>query len=309
MDTTNVYQSLLKLLGQFPTHVPLEPQFEQTFDEGVYQRTRVTYMVEAGERIPAWLLVPKGEAPVDGWPAIVAIHSHNGQFDVGKSEPAGLAGSPVTHYGKELCQRGYVVICPDQLCFEERRPATYAHLDGYGYERFEFTKRVIQGSCLQTKYLHDLTCAVDLLASLSYVNRERLGAIGFSLGGQETLWLSWYDQRVRAAVSACGFGMINTLLRDGINHNFALYVPGMLEVCDHDTLAAMLAPRAFMMVVGIGDPLFPIDGVGALVSHVQDVYQQQQASELFQTYFFPGGHDFPEDARASAYAFLDRWLQ
>ncbi|HXX77990.1 MAG TPA: dienelactone hydrolase family protein, partial [Ktedonobacteraceae bacterium] len=216
-------QALLARLGRFPERVPLNPMVGSRIDEDEYSRTLITYEVEAGERVSAWLLLPRGAAPTDGWPAVLAIHQHDNQYELGKAEPAGLAGNAMYAYGKELCQRGYVVLCPDLLCFEDRRPApeirhANSALDDADYERFEFTRRVLTGSCLQTKYLHDLTCAVDLLVSLPEVNQGRLGVIGHSLGGLEALWLMWYDPRITAAVSSCGFGLLRTLVRDGINH-------------------------------------------------------------------------------------------
>ncbi|HEY7021158.1 MAG TPA: dienelactone hydrolase family protein [Ktedonobacterales bacterium] len=314
MEVSSLRSSILTHLGTFPPRVPLRPRFGAAIDEGAYARARVTYAVEPGERAPAWLLTPRGAAPPGGWPALVAVHQHANQYDLGKSEPASLAGDPMYHYGRELCQRGYVVLCPDLLCFEERRPAREARaarkpLEGAENERFEFTKRVLSGSCLQTKYLHDLTCAVDLLASLPSVNRERLGVIGHSLGGLEALWLSWYDPRIRVAVSSCGFGLLRTLVRDAINHGFATYVPGLLNVCDLDMVAAAVAPRAFMLTAGESDLLFPIDGVRDIVATARRQYAAAGAPEGFEAILFQGGHSFPDDVKAEAYAFLDRWLR
>lgn len=313
MDTS-LRQALLTRLGRFPQRVELAPVLGAEIDEGIYMRRLITYKVEADESVPAWLLTPKGIAPERGWPAILAIHQHGGQYDLGKSELVGLVGDAQYAYGRDLCQRGYVVLCPDMLCFEERRPSEEAiqrgngRLDGLDYERFEFTKRLISGSCLQTKYLHDLSCALDLLTSLPNVDSARLGAIGHSLGGQETLWLTWYDPRVTAAVSSCGFSLMRTIVRDGINHNFAAYVPDMLAVGDVDTLVADLASRPFLLTAGESDPIFPIDGVRTLVEHAQQAYGQQNAAERFQTLLFPGGHSFPDDVKALAYEFLDCWL-
>jgi dienelactone hydrolase len=314
METSAWRQALLTRLGRFPEPVPLAATMGPPIDEGEYTRTLVTYMVEPAERTPAWLLSPKGSAPRGGWPALLAIHQHAGQYDLGKSEPAGVAGDPMYSYGQDLCRRGYVVLCPDLLCFEERRPAKEVPqgrnvLDDAGYERFEFTKRILMGSCLQTKYLHDLTCALDLLTSLPDVNRSRVGVIGHSLGGQQSLWLAWYDARISAAVSSCGFGLLRTLVRDGINHNFAAYVPGILEVCDMDVLVADLAPRAFLLTAGETDPLFPVDGVRSVVEQAQRMYAQKGIPERFQAILFPAGHSFPDEVKAQAYAFLDRWLQ
>lgn len=312
--STSLRQSLLTRLGHFPQRVPLAPVFGTEIVEGAYTRVSVTYRVEGDEYVPAWLLTPKGVVPEGGWPAILALHQHGGQYDLGKSELVGLSGDPQYAYGRELCQRGYVVLCPDMLCFEERRPSEEIRLrngmlDGHGYERFEFTKRLISGSCLQTKYLHDLSCALDFLTSLRNVNHTRLGVIGHSLGGQETLWLTWYDTRVAVAVSSCGFSLMRTILRDGINHNFAAYVPDMLAVGDMDALVAELAPRPFLLTAGESDSIFPIDGVHYVVEHTQQIYAQQNVADRFQAVLFAGGHSFPDEVKAEAYAFLDHWLK
>lgn len=314
MERTPVRQALLAKLGKFPQQVALAPAFGAPVDEGEYSRVLVTYEVEPGERVSAWLLMPAGRAPQDGWPAVLALHQHGGQFDLGKSEPAGLIGDPMYAYGQELCKRGYLVLCPDMLCFEDRRPSAELRqaksaFDGGGYERFEFTRRLLAGSCLQTKYLHDLKCAVDLLVSLPVVNQERLGVIGHSLGGQETLWLTWYDSRIVAAASSCGFGLLSTILRDGINHNFAMYIPGMLDICDIDALLLDLAPRAFLLTAGENDPIFPVDGVRSIVEKARQRYRLQGSPERFETIIFPAGHSFPPDIKAQAYDFLDRWLK
>ncbi len=313
MSTSPLRQKILTCLGRFPERVLLAAEFEPAVHMGGYTRALVTYAVEHGERIGAWLLRPEGAAPPEGWPGILALHQHAGQYYLGKSEPAGLSANTMYHYGLDLCRRGYVVLCPDHLCFEARRPPEYERiensaLDGQGYERYEFTRRLLTGTCLQTKYLHDLTCALDLLAGLPDVRSDRLGAIGHSLGGQEALWLTWCDQRIKAAVSSCGFGLIRTILRDNINHNLALYVPGLLELCDMDELVADIAPRAFLLTAGEEDTIFPIDGVRDLADSATAAYARAGVPDRFQAIIFPAGHSLPVAVKAEAYAFLDRWL-
>lgn len=306
--------AILQRLGRFPARVPLAATLGPASDMGDHTRTLVSYDVEAGERIDAWLLRPRGQAPAAGWPAILALHQHAGEYYLGKSQPAGLSADNGYQYGLELCRRGYVVLCPDHLCFEDRRPPEYVRVEGgylkdQGYERFEFTRLVLEGSCLQTKYLHDMSCALDLLAELPDVDAARLGAIGHSLGGQEALWLAWYDQRVRATVSSCGFGLIRTIIRDGITHNFAMYVPGLLEIGDTDALLAEIAPRAFLLTAGEQDRIFPIDGVRAIAASAEAVYARQGVADRFRAVIFPAAHSFPDQVKAEAYAFLERWLR
>ena len=313
MAESTLREAILQRLGCFPARVPLAAVVGPARDMGDHTRTLVSHGVEENERIDAWLLRPRGQPPAAGWPAILALHQHAGQYYLGKAEPAGLSADRMYHYGLDLCRRGYVVLCPDHLCFEDRRPPEYLRvansaLDGAQYERFEFTRRLLEGGCLQTKYLHDMICVLDLLAGLPDVDGARLGAIGHSLGGQEALWLAWYDRRVRAAVSSCGFGLIRTIIRDAINHNFALYVQRLLELCDADSLLAEIAPRAFLLTAGEHDAIFPIDGVRALAASAEAAYAARGVPERFRAVIFPAGHSFPDQVKAEAYAFLDRWL-
>jgi len=104
METRALRQALLTRLGDFPRRTALAPIMEAPINEGEYSRARLTYEVEEGERIAAWLLIPKGLVPQGGWPALLALHQHAGQFALGKSEPAGLAGDPMYAYGRDLCR-------------------------------------------------------------------------------------------------------------------------------------------------------------------------------------------------------------
>lgn len=275
-------------------------------------RLLVRYNVDTDERIGAYLLVPDGLS--SRTPAILAIHQHAGEFHLGKSEPAGLTDDPMYHYGLDLCRRGYVVLCPDLLAFEERRPPEADRIsgkapDGMWYERFEGMRLILEGSSMQAKYLSDLVKGLDCLCSLDIVDPQRLGVIGHSLGGQETLWLTWFDKRVAAAVSSCGFAPLRAIIRDGINHNMACYVPGFLRIGDVDLIAAAIAPRAFCFTAGDEDGLFPIDSVRETADLLQTVYRYFGAPENTLYIEFHGGHGFPDNVKERAYAFLDCHLR
>jgi len=288
------------------------------------RRLLIDYAVGESERTPAYLLIPEPArpapdrpsegAPPTRCPGILAIHQHAGQFFLGKSEPAGLSANPMYHYGLELCRRGYIVLCPDLPGFEDRRPPEYRRAegtapDGGDYERFLATRLLLEGSSLKARYTFELVRGLDLLQSLEIVDKDRLGVIGHSLGGQETFWLTWFEARVRAAVCSCGLGTLKTLLRDQINHNMAMYLPGLLRVADMDALVADLAPCPFMLTAGEEDRIFPIDGVRQIVAAAQAAYTRAGVPDQFRAILFPGGHGFPQAVRDEAFRFLDRWLK
>ena len=300
---------ILDCLGSFPDRPdPAVETVSVTAADG-FERRLLEYAVEPGERIRAYLLVP--DDIDEERPGILAVHPHAGEFDVGKSDPAGLSETEPYHYGVELCRRGYVVCCPDLLAFEDRRPSERERTAGTAptgadYEKFVAMDHLLRGSSLQTKYLSDLVVALDVLASHDLVDPDSLGVIGHSLGGQEAAWLSWFDDRIDAAVVSSGVARLAAVQREQITHNFALYVPDVLTVGDMDDVLADVAPSSLLVTHGTDDHIFPPESVRDLADVVSEAYATVGASERFETLFFDGGHEFPDEVRSSAYDWLDR---
>jgi dienelactone hydrolase len=297
---------LLRLLGSVPAaHVPLSLQRVDRVELGDVVREKVTYAVERGERVPAWMFVPAKGGP--RFPAVLCHHQHGGEFKVGKDGPAGLGSTPDQHYALELARRGYVTLAPDALCFNERQDPT-GKLKDAAYERFQAMHRLTEGKTLQGKYVWDARRALDYLEARPEVDRLRLGMIGHSLGGQETLFTAAADPRIRAAVSSCGFGSLRTLKRDRILHNFALFVPGLAEHGDYGALLALVAPRPFLVAARTRDPIFPADGIEETVATARRAYRARRADDRLGTFYEDGPHEFSPTMREAAYAWLDRWL-
>jgi dienelactone hydrolase len=284
---------------------PLAPERLERVDLGGVVREKVQYAVEPGERVPAWLFVPAQGGP--RFPAVLCHHQHAGQFGVGKDGPAGLGSTPDQHYAIELARRGYVTLAPDALCFGERQDPA-GKLKDAAYERFEALHRLTEGKTLQGKYVWDARRALDYLVSRADVDGSRVGMIGHSLGGQETLFTTAADTRIRAAVSSCGFGSLRTLKRDRILHNFALFVPGLAEHGDYGAVLGLVAPRPFLVAARTRDPIFPVDGIEETVAAARRMYEAQGAADHLGTAYEEGPHEFSPALRQAAYAWLDRWL-
>jgi dienelactone hydrolase len=294
---------LRSLLGGLPQTGDLKPEVLEREELDGLIREKVRYQAEPGEWIPAYVLLPRHRRTPG--PAVLCLHQHAGQFHLGKSEPAGLAGNPEQYYALELAQRGYVTLVADFICFEERR---HPRLDGPAYERFEFTRRLVEGSTLQAKMVFDSMRALDYLSGRPEVDPRRIGCIGHSLGGQQTLFLAALDERIAAAVSSCGFASYRTIFRDAINHNFSAYLPGFLQYGDIGDILALVAPRPFLVAVGKADPIFPYDGVLESVEVARRRYRALGREDRLALVTAEGGHGFTEELREQAYAWLDRWL-
>ena len=88
-------EKLLECLGgPWPEKSDLRPVVKETAQQKGYRIETLTYEAEPGDAIPALMLVPDGVDAQHPAPAIAIWHQHGGQYHLGKSEPAGLAGEP-----------------------------------------------------------------------------------------------------------------------------------------------------------------------------------------------------------------------
>jgi dienelactone hydrolase len=292
--TADLYERFVDILGGGLTQrAAVNAVLIERVECGSYRRDRL--LLTAGERmIPLYLLLPRADGPR---PAILAHHQHNGEYHLGKSEPAGIAGNPEMHYARRLAERGYVVAAWDALGFEERHNPLFGRL----HEQFLGTRALAEGACLQREYTLDAMYVADYLLSRPEADPERLGTIGHSLGGQNVLFNLLVDSRVRAGVSSCGIATVRCFLEESVQHNLAWYVPGILKLGDTPGLAPLLAGKALFISQGSRDPIFPLRGVEMFTAAARP----HAAVELR---VFDGGHSFPEAAQDAAYAFLDQHL-
>src|SRR2546430_8376006 len=130
---------LLQLLGTVPASVPpLAAERVERTDLGDVVREKVTYTVEPGERVPAFVLLPKPGPPRH--PAILCHHQHGGEFAVGKDGPAGRGSDANQPYALELAPPGYVSVVFDALCFHDPQDGA-GQLQGLDYGRRQAASR------------------------------------------------------------------------------------------------------------------------------------------------------------------------
>lgn len=295
---------ILECLGTFPKKPNLDLKIINTEQFDNYKRQLIEYNVEDNERVQSYLLIPNELKEKN--PAILAIHQHAGNWELGKSEVVGITNDKMYSYGLDLVERGYVVIAPDIICFESRmgeKEFKETRESQKAYERFAFCDYLVNGKTLQGKTLHDLSVSIDVLCELNYVDQNNIGVIGHSLGGQESIWIQWLDERIKAGVSSCGVSMIKDIIDNKVLHNFYLYIPNMLEKCDMDELIYEITiKRNLLILSGLKDENhFPLSGIKKIENRV--------INSNFKSIKFDDGHKFNDSEKEVAYKFLDMNLK
>jgi dienelactone hydrolase len=272
--------------GPFPASTPLNAQIRETIQKEGYRIESLTYEAETGERIPALLLVPDNVTSSHPAPGIAVWHQHNGQYNLGKSEPAGLAGNPMHHTGVALAREGYVVICPDALCFGERQDQT-GILKGGDYERFEFLRQVVQGRSLAWKNILDMRRAIDLLCERTEVLSDKLGCYGHSMGSTHTWLVGPLEPRLKCLVGNCCLPTYEAIEKEHLLHCFPNFVPGWRKYGDTPEIASLIAPRPLHLNLGEKDTGSPIESARRGLQRIAEVYQKAGSPENFTSFIEP----------------------
>jgi dienelactone hydrolase len=295
-----ILTAMQRVMGPLPgpeKRVPLDVLIEREESTDKYIRRKLSYQSAPGERVPAWLLIPKnlkGKAP-----AMLVLHQTTNH---GKDEAVGLAGLPNLMLGKELAERGYVVLAPDYPTLGEHQTDVYAH----GWQSASM------------KAVWDNMRGVDLLQSLREVDGKRIGIIGHSLGGHNGLFTAAFDSRIKCVVTNCGFtafacykggnlaGWSGPRYMPRIQREFP--TPDRMPFDFHDVLGA-IAPRAVYVSAPLRDSNFDVTGVREVVASVAPVYSLYHASDKLTAVYPDCEHDWPQSERLAAYAWIDRMFQ
>jgi pimeloyl-ACP methyl ester carboxylesterase len=264
---------------------------------------KIHFTSEPGDVVPAWLLVPEHEPAASKplrLPAILCLHQ---TVAIGKDEPAGLGSNLDLAYARELARRGYVAIAPDYPGFGEYKPDVYT----MGY------------ASASMKAIWNNIRAIDVLCDRAEVDRERIGAIGHSLGGHNAIFTALFEPRIRAVVSSCGFNAFPFYYKGDIRGwSHRGYMPRLRDrygldlrkvPFDFPELIGALAPRAFFTSSPLHDANFEVQGVRICLDAARPVYALLGQSDRLAAVFPDAEHSFPPAARRAAYAFLDRYLK
>jgi dienelactone hydrolase len=292
-DLLAKYQECLG--GSFPEPVPLNPVLRETILKDGYRIESITYEVQPGEKIPALILIPDNVTSLNPVPGIAVWHQHNGEYHLGKTEPAGLTGNPMHHTAVALVREGYVVLCPDSLCFEERQDPTGILKRG-DYERFEFLREVVRGRSLAWKDILDMKTSVTYLSQRPEVLADKLGCYGHSMGSTHSWLVGPLEPRLKCVIGNCCLPTYEAIEDTHILHCFPNFVPGWKKYGDTPEIAALIAPRDLHLNFGEKDTGSPIEFVKTGLKRIAEAYKKAGAPENFTSYIEPGAEHVLSDA-------------
>lgn len=309
-------------------------------DRGDYVEEYLTFQTTPDLRIPACVLIPKhAKFPA---PGILALHSHDGMYLWGKEKlvendrehPVLTAFKQRRYGGKsiaaELARQGYVVAVIDMLYWGERRmlladdppayrdrPMTMTEDEIGAFNQRASQNESLLGRSLLTAgvtwpgvLLWDDIRALDYLASRPEVDPARLGCVGLSVGGYRSFLLAALDERIRVAVDVGWMTSLGSQIKQHVIHSIGLsfHIIGLYRYLDLPDLAALIAPRAVLVINGSQDRLFDLNGVKAAFEKVARCYAKAGAPDRQKCSLYDAPHEFNLKMQAEAWQWIERWL-
>jgi dienelactone hydrolase len=290
MNESNFRAKLLQCLGgEWPEACPLSSEVLEQFERPGYRVEKVRYQVEPLEWVSAYVLIPHNVSKACPAPGIAVWHQHCNIWTIGKGEPAGLIGDSTHFTGVALAKEGYVVLCPDSLCFEERQ---HPKLSGVDFERFAFTQYMLKGKSLAWKYILDMRRAIDYLASRPEVIPEMLGCYGHSLGSICTWLIGPWEPRLKCLIGNCALPTFAAMERNHLIGSFQIYIPGLRQFGDTSDIVSLIAPRPLHLNFGGKDRHSPIQEVREALEKIRTRYIESGSWDSFSCHIEEeGGHE------------------
>jgi len=235
-----------------------------------YTVKNIAFQTRPGIYATANLYVPDGDGK---FPAVIVMMGHS------------LEGRLYDKYqavGITLALNGYVSLCIDPWGSGERT-TIHGVFEDHGDENNLGFALMDIGESLIGMLITDNIRGVDLLCSLPYVDTSKIGATGASGGGNQTMWLSAMDERIKAAVPVVSAGTFEAyimrtpciceVLIDGLTFTeesavLALVAPRAIKMCNHfkDDLAAF-HPREMLRSYNDAKSVFELAGAGNNIAY------------------------------------------
>lgn len=235
--------------------------------------------------VSAYLLTPKIKTHHKG---LLIHHQHNGERNFGKSEVVGKVGDDNQHLGLMLVKKGFTVLAPDSICFEDRRvnaSGTNIHENDFIQHYCEMNKRILQGESLMKKVIEESSIALSILMQLEGVDPNKIGILGHSYGGTTALFHGALDERINYICSSGALASFNRRIKNITGIEMASIIPGFMNKYEMIDLLKAAHPRE-MLILSATEDKYSIDADEIYNDYINQIGEESNVHHVR----FEGNH-------------------
>jgi dienelactone hydrolase len=190
------FQVLIQFFDYDKT-IPLEPRIVEKTDQDGTIREKLVFRGVRGFLVPGYLEMPKeGKKP---FPLVLLLHGWSGGKANWWEDDNYISGGNVR---KALLKEGYAVFALDALAHGDRIAENdYALPNNYTEEGVPTHHNYFSLTEIVTQTVVDYRRGLDCLSGRAEIDMNRIGTIGYSMGGVQTFLLTAVEPRVRVSVA------------------------------------------------------------------------------------------------------------
>lgn len=294
-------EKMIKLIDLEPVSNKIDYEILEISQCNGYKRELIQYFVR-GRKSIAFLLLPDSDGK---HPAILINHQHNGERNLGKSEVCGLAGNPLQAFGPALAEKGFVVIAPDSLCFEDRR----ANASGVNKNDDDDLQHfltmcygILTGQTLAKMVIEDAMGAISILNGLDCVDYNQIGCLGHSYGGNTTIYLTAFDKRIHYACASGSAVTFRNRIKNNVGIEMASVIPNFAKYYDIDDVVCEICPTKFL-IVSASEDKYSKDAMD-IYKKAEIEYTKCNAGQQISIKQYEGGHALTSER----FDFIVNWI-
>tara|TARA_B100000676_G_scaffold113928_1_gene113563 strand:- start:1002 stop:2981 length:1980 start_codon:yes stop_codon:yes gene_type:complete len=291
-----------EVIGEFhKPDIPINPHSRKILETEEWTGYEVT--LDIWKDVFAWghLLLPKDIKPNERRPVVVCQHGLEGlPMDTITRDQQSRAYRAYKGFAAELADRGFIVFAP--------------HNPYRGRDAFRVLQRKANplGKSLFSIFVPQHSRILDWLESQPYVDPKRIGFYGLSYGGKSAMRIPALEPRY--CLSICSADFNEWILKNTtVDARYSYIFTGEYEIFEYNLghtfnyaeMAALIAPRPFMVERGHHDGVAPDEWVAYEFAKVRRLYAQLKIPERTEIEYFNGPHTINGQA---TYAFLHRHL-
>jgi hypothetical protein len=223
---------------------------------------------------------------------------------------SGVSSAHVQARAATLASMGMVVLVTEGFCNNGSRASLPDN-----NPQIEYGRQLLGLPGSATVYLQELISAAGWVLATYPADPDRIGAAGYSYGGQMALYLAQVDPRIRRISvpatdlggSCDGFELNSDIwLESSPNHgpDYAWGAPLELPVLAANWRIAMLFPRALHTTAGRRDWGAHPDRIGAAMRYAGQLYANAGVRGRVWFRTDDGDHNYGADRRSDTYAWL-----
>ena len=275
-----------ELIGRFPEpQSAINPRARQIYDEPKW--TGYEVLLDVWPDVYAWgiLCVPKDLQPGEKRPVVVCQHGLEGVPSDTIEGPGSNGYGPYKAFTARLAERGFITFAP--------------HNPYRGRDKFRVLQRKANplGKSLFSVIIAQHDQILNWLEKLPFVDPRRIGFYGLSYGGKTAMRVPPVLDRY--ALSICSADYNDWVKKNVTVHStysymftieYEMFEFGLARAWNYAEMAALIAPRPFMVERGHDDGVAPDEWVAYEFAKVRRFYDKIGIGDRTEIEFFDGPH-------------------